>query len=146
MSLFTHIRRAFTKARSVEASNTTKGACVKKKEEPEATTNAVSVDFPTLVEQVARCRKEAETVLGAVGGDETLLVRADYQLALMRLFAWLKNPDDSSDLKDIVACVQKLASLKKTAGAEDADGTTGEGEGGLSPEQIADIENDLRLM
>ena len=144
MFIFKYIRGLLF-ARQVSASNTTKSACAKRKDEPDVTPAPSPVDFMTIVEQVTRCRDEAEKVLGALGGDETLLVRADYQLALMRLFAWLKNPDDSCDLKDIVASIQKLASLKKAAGDDDSEDTNGEN-AGVPPEVLAEIHADMKLL
>ena len=77
-------------------------------------------------------------------GDETLLLRADMQIALIRLFSALKNRDDDLDLKDAVACLQKLAALGDFSrpGAASESATSK----GLTPEVLEEIESRLKLM
>ena len=135
MSFFSHISGFFPFGRGVEASNTTKGACVADETVPFESGGCA-------VEKIAECADRARRVLDAVG-DESLLVRADLQLALYRLFLWMGESGENSELKDMVASVQKLASLK------DALSPKGEeiaARGGLSPVALEEIESELKMM
>jgi hypothetical protein len=149
MTLFSYIRAKLGLG-GVEASNMARGSSVGKMaevsdaEDLEPKTGAIPFAFGSGVTlETARCRDEAKKLLEAVG-DESLLWRADVQLVLVRIFAALRNGDESLDLKDAVACLQKLAALRDVKVPEgEADSASSKG---LTPEALAEIERSLRLM
>jgi hypothetical protein len=139
MSIFSHLCKRFGLGGNVEASNTTKVA------RPERNNEAIPFDPDGrgIADEALVCRDEAKGILDAVG-DESLLLRANCQLALARIFKWLKNPDDSMDFKDVVACFQKLAAVSAAISKNDANGN--EASNGLTPEVLEEIEGKLKLM
>jgi len=95
------------------------------------------------VVEVGKCRDEAKKILETIG-DESLLLRADCQLALALIFKLLKNPEADPDFKDVVSCVQRLAAIGDScsSGREDR----GDEGRGLSGEALEEIEGRLKIM
>ncbi|HNX04513.1 MAG TPA: hypothetical protein PKI32_03385 [Opitutales bacterium] len=134
MALLSRILKRRSKAQ-VSASNAAGAAPAKR--EP-ARPKIVEGEFPHPASEIARAMDEARKVMDTVGGDETLLLRSGRQLALMRVGEWLKCPDESCELKDIVASLQKLADMAP-------DASTTAKEYGADEAEIARIRSDLNL-
>jgi|GEM_PF-4993678 hypothetical protein len=117
------------RGKRVDASNAARAA---KKEG-----NVIPASFAPAENELARGRALALKVMAETGGDEELLLRASRQMALLRLFNWLGSPDESCELKDAIAGLQRLAAIVPDANEAKAEG--------VDEAEIARIRSELNL-